>query len=169
MLTFRQLRNASAAVVAAVAIAGIAGNAVTAASAASTAPVIKSASTMKVDVRGGSLTFVNVRRMKSFAIGDEIVLTQPAFATARSAKVIGHSYVVVEFLTRAASRVDATLVLKNGSIELSGINPSSGGSTPFTLAVVGGTGSYDNARGQATVKTGSGKANPAAFSISLLP
>ena len=78
MLTFRQLRNASAAVVAAVAIAGIAGNAVTAASAASTAPVIKSASTMKVDVRGGSLTFVNVRRMKSFAIGDEIVLTQPA-------------------------------------------------------------------------------------------
>jgi hypothetical protein len=59
--------------------------------------------------------------------------------------------------------------LKHGSIEFSGIDPDTGGTRPFKLGVVGGTGSYDNARGQATVRTGTGKTNPAAFTITLLP
>jgi hypothetical protein len=169
MITGKRFRNASAAIVAVLAVGGLTGAAVSAATAATAAPAIKARATMKVNVRGGALTFVNVAQTKSLGIGDEIVTTQPAYASSHSAKVIGHSYVTILFLTKSASRVDAELVLKHGSIEFSGINPDSGGTRPFKLAVVGGTGSYDNARGQATVVTGQGKSNPATFTISLLP
>jgi hypothetical protein len=37
------------------------------------------------------------------------------------------------------------------------------------LAVTGGTGIYQNARGQATVTTGPGKSNRASITLSLFP
>ena len=107
---------------------------------------------------------INVRHSKGIGVGDEIIIAQPAFAAAHPAVVAGHSYVTVVFLTGTVARVTADLVLKAGDIELSGINASN----PFRLAVTGGTGSYASARGQATVRTGSGKSNPATFTIRLL-
>ncbi len=56
-------------------------------------------------------------------------------------------------------------MLRQGEIDLAGIQASN----PFKLAVTGGTGQYANARGQATVKLGTGKGNPATITLSLLP
>ncbi len=166
MSAVSRIRNAGTVIVAAVAVAGLAGAAASAASPAHPArqaPRAAATSTIRLSVHGGSMTFINIRHSKAIGVGDEIIMAQPAFAAAHPAVVAGHSYVTVVFLTRAAARVSADLVLKAGDIELSGINASN----PFRLAVTGGTGSYAGARGQATVRTGTGKSNPATFVISL--
>ena len=63
------------------------------------------------------------------------------------------------------SHDEVTLALRQGEIELAGVSKGN----PFTLAVTGGTGSYQNARGQATVKIARGKSNPASITLNLLP
>lgn len=63
------------------------------------------------------------------------------------------------------SQDHATLILRQGEIDLAGIQASN----PFKLAITGGTGLFANARGQATVKLGNGKGNPATITLSLLP
>jgi len=51
----------------------------------------------------------------------------------------------------------ATLVFKQGEVDVAGIQASN----PFQLVVTGGTGRFQNARGQATVQTLPGKGNRA--------
>jgi len=47
--------------------------------------------------------------------------------------------------------------------------PGSRSPTPFQLAVTGGTGRFQNARGQATVRLLPGKGNRAQITLTLLP
>jgi len=109
---------------------------------------------------------VNVAHKKGPAIGDEVILKQPVFNPAHPAVVVGHGFVIVTLLGgRNLSQDEATLVLRRGEIAAAGIQ----GSNPFKLAITGGTGLYANARGQATVKLGKGKGNPATITLSLVP
>jgi hypothetical protein len=73
--------------------------------------------------------------------------------------------VTVTFVGRNVTQDHATLVLRQGEIDAAGIQASN----PFKLAVTGGTGLFANARGQATVRLGTGKGNPATITLSLLP
>ena len=56
-------------------------------------------------------------------------------------------------------------MLKQGEVDAAGIQASN----PFQLAVTGGTGRFQNARGQATIKLLPGKGNRARVTLSLLP
>jgi uncharacterized protein (AIM24 family) len=130
------------------------------------APRITSPTTIVLLAHGGSATFVNVAHRKGPAIGDEVILKQPVFNPAHPSVVVGHGFVTVTLLGgRNLSQDHATLVLRQGEIDAAGVQ----GSNPFRLAVTGGTGLFANARGQATVKLGKGKGNPATITLSLLP
>jgi hypothetical protein len=157
---FRKGATITAAAAAAVmATAGIAAASVA-------APSITSPTTIVLLAHGGSATFVNVAHKRGPAIGDEIILKQPVFSPAHPKVVVGHGYVIVTLLGgRNLSQDHATLVLRQGEIDAAGVQ----GSNPFKLAITGGTGRYSNARGQATVKLGKGKGNPATITLSLLP
>jgi hypothetical protein len=73
--------------------------------------------------------------------------------------------VTVTLVGAPVSQDHATLVLKDGQIDAAGIQASN----PFQLAVTGGTGRFQNARGQATVKLLPGPGNKALITVSLLP
>jgi len=64
-----------------------------------------------------------------------------------------------------ATQDHATLALRGGEVDAAGIQASN----PFQLAVTGGTGRFQNARGQATVRLLPGKGNRAQITLSLLP
>ena len=64
-----------------------------------------------------------------------------------------------------ATQDHATLVFKQGQVDAAGIQASN----PFRLAVTGGTGRFQNARGQATVHLLPGKGNRSQITLSLLP
>jgi hypothetical protein len=61
--------------------------------------------------------------------------------------------------------VRATWALNGGQVDAAGIQATN----PFQLAVTGGTGRFQNARGQATIKLLPGKGNRARVTLSLLP
>ena len=156
---FRKGATITAAAAAAVmATAGIAAASVA-------APSITSPTTIVLLAHGGSATFVNVAHKTGPAIGDEVILKQPVFSPAHPTVVVGHGFVTVTFVGKNISQDHETLVLRQGEIDVAGIQASN----PFKLAVTGGTGQYANARGQATVKLGTGKGNPATITLSLLP
>jgi len=142
---------------------------ITAAGASTAAPRHSSATTLKLLVHGGSLTPVNVTGAKAFPrTGDELILVEPVYATARPKRVIGHAYITATFVTPVISppaglRDEVTLVLQRGAIELAGVTTAN----PSTLAVTGGTGIYRDARGQASVTTRRGKGNPASITLRL--
>jgi hypothetical protein len=98
--------------------------------------------------------------------GDELVNRTPILDRDGGAR-IGTSYahgVVVNgrSFENASLQVNVVLALRDGTIALTGLV----GATQRPLAVVGGTGAYDGARGSATEKeTGDG----AALTIRLLP
>lgn len=136
------------------------------AAASGSAPSITSPTKIVLHAQGGSATFVNVAHKRGPAIGDEVILKQPVFNPAHPKVVVGHGYVIVTLLGgRNLSQDHATLVLRQGEIDAAGIQ----GSNPFKLAITGGTGLFANARGQAAVKLGKGKGNPATITLSLLP
>jgi hypothetical protein len=149
-----------AAASAAVIIAG-AGIAVASAS----GPDITTAITMRLELRGGTSTFVNVRHQHRPGVGDEFILSQPVFSAANPAQQVGHGWVVVTLVGGRVTQDHATLVFKQGQVDVAGIQASN----PFQLAVTGGTGRFQNARGQATVKTLPGKGNRTRVTLSLLP
>ncbi|MGO8959499.1 MAG: hypothetical protein ACLQFR_19355 [Streptosporangiaceae bacterium] len=161
----KRLLTAGSIAAAATAIA-VAGSAVSLASPRSGSPT-----TLRLLAHGGSLTVVNVTHSKAFPrTGDELILVQPVYAAAHPGKVIGHGFATATFVTPKISppagiRDEVTLVLTQGDIELAGV--TAGQSS--TLAVTGGTGIYQNARGEATVTTGPGKGNPASITLTLLP
>jgi hypothetical protein len=147
---------ASAAVV--VTAAGIA-------AASATGPDITTATTLRLIARGGTSTFVNVRHLNKPAVGDEVILAQPVFSAAHPSQMVGHGYVTVLFVGPNVTQDHATLVLKQGEIDAAGVQASN----PFQLAVTGGTGRFQNARGEATVKLLPGPGNRASITVSLLP
>ena len=157
-------RFGKGAAIAAASAALIAGTAGIAAASAS-GPDITRATTMRLLIRGGTSTFVNVRHQKRPAVGDEVILSQPVFSAAHPAQQVGHGWVTVILVGGNASQDHATLVFKQGQVDAAGIQASN----PFKLAVTGGTGRFQNARGQATVQLLPGKGNRARVTLSLLP
>jgi hypothetical protein len=95
-----------------------------------------------------------------FAVGYvELVAT----SLIQDGRQIGHdgaSYTVTRLGSGSADEeVSATEVLAHGQIDLSGLITSTpSGPSTFQLAVTGGTGSYSDARGYATVVPGSAPA-----------
>jgi hypothetical protein len=151
----------AAAVSAAVVLTG-AGIAV--ASASGTA--ITTATTIRLEARGGTSTFVNVRHLSHPAVGDEVILAQPVFSAAHPNQLAGHGFVTVILVGSNSSQIHATLVLGQGQVDAAGVQ---GSSNTFQLAVTGGTGRYQNARGQADVKLLPGPGNKALITLHLLP
>jgi hypothetical protein len=136
------------------------------AAASTSGPDITTATTMHLIARGGSSTFINIRHQNRPAVGDEVILSQPVFNAAHPSQLVGHGYVTVILVKAPNITQDhATLVLRHGQIDVAGIQASN----PFRLAVTGGTGRYQNARGQATVKLLPGPGNRANITLSLLP
>ena len=135
------------------------------AAASASGPTITTATTIRLVIHGGTSTFVNVRHQPRPAVGDEVILSQPIFSAANPAQLVGHGWVTVILVGGRVTQDHATLVLKQGEIDFTGIQASN----PFRLAVTGGTGRFQNARGQATIKLLPGKGTPARVTLSLLP
>ena len=87
------------------------------------------------------------------------------FSAAHPAQQVGHGWVTVTLVGGQVTQDHATIVLKQGQVDAAGIQASN----PFRLAVTGGTGRFQNARGQATVQLLPGKGNKARVTLSLLP
>jgi hypothetical protein len=141
----------------------VAGTGIAVASAAG--PNITRATTIRLVIRGGTSTFINVRHQHRPAVGDEVILSQPAFSAASPSQRVGHGWVTVTLVGGQVTQDHATIVLKQGQVDAAGIQASN----PFRLAVTGGTGRFQNARGQATVQLLPGKGNKARVTLSLLP
>jgi len=127
---------------------------------------ITTATTIRLEARGGTSTFVNVRHLSHPAVGDEVILAQPLFSAARPGELAGHGFVTVILVGRNSTQDHATLVLRQGQIDAAGVQ---GSSNTFQLAVTGGTGRFQNARGQADVKLLPGPGNKALITLHLLP
>jgi len=163
MLHLKRRFGKGATIAAASAAVIIAGTGIAVASASG--PDITTATTIRLDIHGGSSTFVNVRHQPKPGVGDEIIVSQPVFSAAHPAQRVGHGWVTVIFVGGDVTQDHATLVFKQGQVDLAGIQASN----PFHLAVTGGTGRFQNARGQATVRLLPGKGNRARVTLSLLP
>jgi hypothetical protein len=81
-------------------------------------------------------------------IGDVEVLRQQLYNRRISSRPIGSAYVVCMFLDRRARQCNATYVLPRGKIVVAGALDSR---LLYEVAIIGGTGLYDNARGALTV------------------
>lgn len=134
--------------------------------ASTSGPTITTATTIRLVAHGGSFTFVNIRGQTGPATGDEFIVSQPVFSAAHPAQLAGHLYVTsIIFGRNVAQQAHATLVLKQGEVDMAGV----GTSNPFQFAVTGGTGRFQNARGESTTKLLPGKGHPAMITLSLLP
>lgn len=156
-------KSVIAAAVAAAVVAAGAGIAVASAS----GPDITTATTIRLEARGGTATFVNIRHLSHPAVGDEVILAQPVFSAADPDQMVGHGAVTVIFVVPRLriTQDHATLVLSQGEIDAAGVQASN----PFQLAVTGGTGRFQNARGQADVRLLPGPGNKALITLHLLP
>jgi hypothetical protein len=92
-------------------------------------------------------------------------LAQPVFSAAHPSQLAGHGFVTVILVGNNSEQDHATLVLKQGEVDAAGVQASS----TFQLAVTGGTGRFQNARGQADVKLLPGPSNKALITLHLLP
>ena len=109
---------------------------------------------------------MNVRHLSHPAVGDEVILAQPVFSAAHPSQLAGHGFVTVILVGRNAAQVHATLVLSQGQVDVAGVQ---GSGNTFQLGVTGGTGRFQNARGQADVKLLPGPGNKALITLHLLP
>lgn len=134
--------------------------ALVAAAAVAVAAQGRSASSLTFVTKQQSFAQIDVGK-KGFSIGDSFIFAEQLLADGKPA---GHDRVMCTHV--ANTRTDAescsgTVVLAGGTIELAGL--ASRG--PFTVAVVGGTGSYAGARGSARVAS---KGPTGTLAISLL-
>jgi hypothetical protein len=121
--------------------------------------------TVTVYLRGGTGTALNLSG-KPGGIGDLTILNQPAYARSGGGNRIGSGVVTIISVSKTQAQLHADLILPGGTIDVAGVEQQS---NPFTLAVTGGTGTYQGARGEAIVKLlpGSAQANPAALTVYL--
>ena len=122
--------------------------------------------TISLYCHGGTSAFLNLAHKGGLAAGDEAIMSQPCDAAAHHTQLLGHGYVISTFESSNAATAHAILALNGGDIVLDGLESPNG---PFTIAVTGGTGSYEGAHGQAAIAPQPGKGNPALVTISLLP
>jgi hypothetical protein len=153
--------------IAAVSVAAAASAVIATTAAASTAPQAAAVTTLSLQARGGTFTSVNVTHATSFPeVGDELMVSQPVYQAAHPKQLAGHLYLIITFVAKAmppaGTYQQATLVLKHGEILAAGMGSSS------LVAVTGGTGSYDNARGQARTRVLPGPGNRTDITVTLL-
>jgi len=153
----------------AVAVAGtfaLAGGAAASSQATAPAQQVARPRTVTVYLRGGTGTALNLSGKPGGGIGDLTILNQPAYAGPGGGDRIGSGVVTIISLSKTQAQLHADLILPGGTIDVAGVEQQS---NPFTLAVTGGTGTYQGARGEVTVKLlpGSAQANPAALTVYL--
>jgi hypothetical protein len=106
--------------------------------------------TIALHFSGGTSTTVNVLHKKRFGVGDETIVNQPCYNAANHKQKEGHGIVILTAVSRNSAAAVATVFLKGGDITLTGLLTFS--NTPSAFAVTGGTGSYADAQGYATVQ-----------------
>jgi hypothetical protein len=116
------------------------------------AGAISKPQTLRFQTKLTSLTPVPVSGQTSAAPqpGDYTVITDDYL---RNGKVVGHDVVHCVLVTLTSSLCNISVSLPRGDIEAQGRGPG-GGTGRFTVAVVGGTGAYANARGTVTFASG---------------
>jgi hypothetical protein len=108
--------------------------------------------------RGGYTKNVDVGK-KRFSAGDYLLETDP-LRNPESGKVVGHSVVKLTFVKLFPKRndvlfiVDSTDRFAKGKISTYGYGRFSAGRKGLKIAIIGGTGIYNQARGAALVKFG---------------
>lgn len=120
----------------------------------------KSTSTLTFVTKQQSLTQIDVGK-KGFSVGDSFIFSEQLLANGKQA---GHDRIICTHVANARTGGDSctgTVMLAGGTIQLAGVSAEG----PFTVAVVGGTGTYAGARGSARVSSGGAKG---ALAISLL-
>ena len=95
-------------------------------------------------------------------IGDVLAFTQTLVAQGKPAGVVHLAAIGVDH-RRHLTQATGTVVLAKGTIAVSGVVPQS---HLFSLAVVGGTGTYADAHGTLTVRT---PAHTSTITVALLP
>lgn len=147
-------------------VLAVAGTFLLAGGAAASSQQITNPRTIEVYLSGGTGTYLNLSGKPGGGIGDLTVLNQPAYAGTSTGKRIGSGVVTITTLSKTQAQLHGDLLLPGGTIDVAGVEQQS---NTFTLAVTGGTGIYQAARGQVTVKllTGSRQSNPAALTIYL--
>ena len=103
----------------------------------------------EVDVSSAN---VNISHTKQGAPGDEFIIRFNLLD--QHGKKAGWGEVVCTQVIGPRSQCQATARLDGGDLTVSGLNPFVG--KQFTLAITGGTGRYDRARGQLT-RIGTGR------------
>jgi hypothetical protein len=145
----------------------------TAAAAALVASVVGGVSLASATGRGGDREFVLVERQVSqhfvdlgvagLGVGDHAVF-RSVFRTPGGAKA-GDVHVVCTLVSKAAAQCDATARLHGGTLELSGLFNIT--SPDVQLAITGGTGAYDRARGQLSSHHVAGNVSRDTFDVDL--
>lgn len=96
--------------------------------------------------------------------GDYVVITDEYLD--KKGKVVGHDVVHCILITTKQSLCNVAVQLPKGQLELQGIGPA-GGTGDFVVAIIGGTGAYAGARGEARIKSGANDTGTETFHIIL--
>lgn len=133
-----------------------------AAVASASTPNITTAETLHLLARGGTTSFVDTGKAGP-SIGDEVILNQPVYWASDPDQRAGTGHVIVVLEGQNVSQDRATVVLGNGQVTVDGFQAANS----FALGVTGGTGNFQNARGQAWVALG--PHNTSSITLSLIP
>lgn len=106
----------------------------------------KSSSTLSFTTKQHSFAQVDTGK-KGFSVGDSFIFSEQLTAGGKRA---GYDHIVCTHAAdwpKSAESCTGTVVLKTGTLQLAGLSQQG----PFTVAVLGGTGSYAGARGSARI------------------
>lgn len=106
----------------------------------------KSGSTISYTTKQHAFAQVDTGK-KGFSIGDAFVFSEQLI---QNGKQVGYDHIVCTHAANwpaSAETCTGTAVLANGTLQLAGLSKRG----PFTIAVLGGTGSYAGARGTAKI------------------
>lgn len=93
--------------------------------------------------------------------GDSTVITDDYM---KDGKVVGTDDVQCVLITLKSALCTVAVKFSNGGITLQGMGPADGSGT-FNVAITGGTGVYEGARGQATISSGKGNTGTETFHL----
>jgi len=124
------------------------------------------ARTIRLVERGGGVRFVDLPPRAShpfdFSPGDLAIVTRNL--DDRHGAVVGRLRIACVTITPTAQQCTGTVTLRGGTMEVAGL---SGPMPTTTIAVVGGTGAYDGARGTSVARDRAGGGDVADMTIRL--
>jgi hypothetical protein len=120
---------------------------------AAAAPRLTAPGTIRITSREVANTRVDVGKV-GLSPGDMDIIREQLFNTRITPKAIGHAEIVCTYTVKTSRSCQGTFFLPQGKIVVGGpiYFPQL-----YELAVIGGTGLYDNVRGSVTVTTTSSK------------